>query len=513
MEATPPAETRATDSLPVDSARLLSRSVDPVERVAVLIALVLAAALRLYNLGAESLWNDELATVSITRFGPFAPQTWNAIAHDVHPPGYYFLIAAWQLVFGDSEGSLRLPSALAGIAFCWALYAFARRYLSPAIAIVAIYISAVSPFLIKYSQEARAYSLVCLLVTWVADTWLRLCVPEQTQSAAEVRRRSAIAGGAFAAASYAHYSGLIAASLIVGLIGAYSLATRRSVLPRLRNALLFALALYAPWAPWLVGHLAKGGLSFLRPPQLADALGYPGNILPTEVWIALAGMAAFSALALHRARARGTRLPPAATTLPRTLIVSFLVCWAVLTIVLVYVKSRISTPIFNERNLIVVAPPILLLAAVGVCAGAESVTRRILIPLALVCALSLHILITNDQYYSGEHKEHFRQATQLALGQVQSLSDVKVVALCHARHFDYYLHRLGSPLTLIAAVPRSSRVVAAVDDAWATGAGHVLLLWGHLPLGSSARKLLASKYHVLSERHLRGAGYVLMSRE
>src|SRR5688500_10570992 len=63
--------------------------------------LLLAAALRFHLLGAQSFWNDEgNSYVQATR--SFADIAANA-ARDIHPPGYYWLLAAWRSVAGDSE--------------------------------------------------------------------------------------------------------------------------------------------------------------------------------------------------------------------------------------------------------------------------------------------------------------------------------------------------------------------------------------------------------------------------
>src|SRR4029079_4732359 len=81
--------------------------------------LVLAAglALRLYRLGAQSLWLDEGATwAEVTgRTG----KGWLALrgelfSKDAAYPLYHIMLKVWVGLVGDSEWALRLPSALAG---------------------------------------------------------------------------------------------------------------------------------------------------------------------------------------------------------------------------------------------------------------------------------------------------------------------------------------------------------------------------------------------------------------
>ena len=55
--------------------------------------LLAGAALRLYRLGADSLWYDE--TVSTYLAGSRLPDLLRHTAGDIHPPGYYLLLRGW----------------------------------------------------------------------------------------------------------------------------------------------------------------------------------------------------------------------------------------------------------------------------------------------------------------------------------------------------------------------------------------------------------------------------------
>src|SRR5258706_10207541 len=75
---------------------------------------ILALALRLYRLDAQSLWLDEGGTwAEVTGKGWLAllAELWSRAAAY---PLYHVLLKAWVGVAGDSEWALRFPSALAG---------------------------------------------------------------------------------------------------------------------------------------------------------------------------------------------------------------------------------------------------------------------------------------------------------------------------------------------------------------------------------------------------------------
>ena len=130
------------------------------ELAVLLVILLLAAGWRFYRLDAQSLWNDEGTSVALAQ-RDLATITRNA-AQDIHPPLYYYLLHYWVYVSGISELGVRSFSALAGVAVVLGVYLLARRLFSPATAILAAWLAALSSFQIYYSQEARMYIFATL---------------------------------------------------------------------------------------------------------------------------------------------------------------------------------------------------------------------------------------------------------------------------------------------------------------------------------------------------------------
>lgn len=122
----------------------------------------LAALLRLPTLAVESLWYDETFTAWLA--GLPIDRLFAATLGDVHPPTWYLLEWAMVHSLGNSPFVLRLISALAGIALVPAVWRLARAFnLSQEAQQSAAQLTAVAPFAVYYSQEARAYSLIYLL--------------------------------------------------------------------------------------------------------------------------------------------------------------------------------------------------------------------------------------------------------------------------------------------------------------------------------------------------------------
>jgi 4-amino-4-deoxy-L-arabinose transferase-like glycosyltransferase len=122
--------------------------------------LALAAGIRFYELGTQSLWSDEgnsaaLAARSLAQIGRDA-------GNDIHPPLYYWLLHFWTGSFGNHEFALRSLSAVLGVLLVWVIADLGRRLFSPATGLAAGFIAALAPFQVYYSQEARMYILLAL---------------------------------------------------------------------------------------------------------------------------------------------------------------------------------------------------------------------------------------------------------------------------------------------------------------------------------------------------------------
>jgi uncharacterized membrane protein len=122
--------------------------------------LLLAFALRVYRLDAQSLWYDEAVSAQLAAKGLAELTRWTA--NDIQPPLYYFVLSGWNRLAGDNEWALRFPSVafgVLGVALAWSL---ARRIFGQGrdgvvAAAIAALLAAVSPLYVYYGQEARMY--------------------------------------------------------------------------------------------------------------------------------------------------------------------------------------------------------------------------------------------------------------------------------------------------------------------------------------------------------------------
>lgn len=140
-----------------------TRASTPRQRIILAVLLLLGAGLRLYNLGNRSLSTDEANVFWMARGTPSEIVLHNAAGNSA-PPLYALALNPFAEAHA-SEALLRSLSCAAGIAALAALYVLAREYSGALGALLAVFVAAVSPSQVFYSQFLREYSLAFLCAT------------------------------------------------------------------------------------------------------------------------------------------------------------------------------------------------------------------------------------------------------------------------------------------------------------------------------------------------------------
>lgn len=176
--------------------------------VQILLALTLVGCFfRFYDLGFNSLWLDEASTYTLS-LGSI-PQIWQEmIAGEFNPP-LFFWLEHLMLAIGNNEFILRFIPAVLGVLTIPLVYLVGREFIDRNVGIIAAAAFAFSPFLIYYSQEARAYSMMLFFVTFAMVFYLRALKTNDT-------RNWALFGLLSALAFWSHfYAFVIIASLVL----------------------------------------------------------------------------------------------------------------------------------------------------------------------------------------------------------------------------------------------------------------------------------------------------------
>jgi hypothetical protein len=332
----------------------------------------IGVALRLV-VARQSLFGDEISTHWIVSTNDL----WGVVSTvhtdaEITPP--LFFVASWLTTRVDlSAELLRAPSLLAGAAAIPLVYVLGLRTVGRRAAVVATAFTALSPFMIFYSAEARGYELMIVLV--LGSTLALLAAVDGG------RRGWWVAYAACAcAAVYTHYTSVFAlAGQLLWVLWAHPGARR----PALAASAGAAVA-FLPWLSGLRGDLDSTTTDILSALQPFDlrwvrtslthwAIGYPYSgegtglrDLPGVPALILFGLALVVALA--GAIAARVRERAAALRLDRR--VALVVVLALSVPVGEAVASALGSNLFGTRNLAASWPAFALcLAAFLLAAG------------------------------------------------------------------------------------------------------------------------------------------------
>lgn len=126
------------------------------------IGLTIFLVVALLNAPRAAIWFDEAFSAYIIQFSYWDIARYTAV--DVHPPVYYWILKAWSSLFGTTELALRSLSVVFGAGIIGVSFFLTRKLFGRASAWLTVLLLSVSPMLIRYSDEARMYSLAALIV-------------------------------------------------------------------------------------------------------------------------------------------------------------------------------------------------------------------------------------------------------------------------------------------------------------------------------------------------------------
>lgn len=124
----------------------------------IILGLSVFSAITLFTITKSSIWFDEAFGAYIIRFNFFDIAKYTAF--DVHPPLYYWVLKLWSMFFGNSELAIRSMSLLFGGISIVLGYLITNRLFGRKAARYSLLFLVLSPMLIRYSQEARMYTMV-----------------------------------------------------------------------------------------------------------------------------------------------------------------------------------------------------------------------------------------------------------------------------------------------------------------------------------------------------------------
>ena len=438
---------------------------------------MLAAAIRLFRLGHQSLWIDEQFTLAAA--GLPGRIAWRDLLDNVHGPLHTLAVALAASIGGTSEWVLRLPSALAGIAMVPVLAWLAGRFAGREAAVPAAWLAAGSPFLVWYSQEARNYAFVMLAAA--GATGLLLEFAEKGRFALAVRYVVVAAAGALSNLSFAL---LLPVHLRIGLAPG---PTRPARLRALALTAVLALLVALPWLPaiggiWDWSRLAPGRDMAAGERALRGETTFHPAAIPFAFHAMLAGYSGGPSLRELRADPTGALQAHLPEVLAAAVVFGLLLAaglrelarrgrladtllWLVAPALVVSYFAANNFKVFNPRYLAVSLPCVLVVVAAAFAGFGPRARLGFGAAVALLWALALGRMAFDPDY----GREDYR--TALAHVRAGMLPGERVLAVGAPEPVEWYGR--GLPVARwwlgFAAVPE--RMASRLEDSLAVAPG------------------------------------------
>lgn len=243
----------------------LDPSLDKGWNLCVYFLLILGLLVRLWHASGTFLNSDEVMHFAAANQLTWL-QTYKASLAISHPPLLIFVERVWR-VLGTSELMLRMPSILAGMAFCWFTFRWAEMLFEKSVAWTIFTFVLFLPSTIELSTEIRQYALFLAFAMGSAYFLERALAKD---SAGTIL----LSGICLWLAIGSHFS----AFLFAPALGIYAIWRMWSSRPRLSVI-----------SAWIAGQLAALGLcAFLYFSQIRQLSQYFGGQDPTQGWMGTA---------------------------------------------------------------------------------------------------------------------------------------------------------------------------------------------------------------------------------
>ena len=428
------------DQLPATELKTICANTERSDRVSTRKSFLMPGAivlvglsLRLWGLGQKSIWLDEIWSITVARM-PLHSVIWSIRNQDPNASLYYLMLHYW-ISFGQSEFMVRLMSALAGAATIAVLYILGEHLLNKRVGLIASALLAVNLYHIQYSQEARSYSLVVLLVSLSSLLFIKAIEHQGTKYLAPYILVSALA-------VYAHVFGV----LVISAQCASLILLQLHTVPwkKIAAAMVATGALVLPAAALLYERTKVPfvKLSWVPPPSIRRVYdlfyAFAGNASYYGVEVGKAPGGKILLLIVFSACVAGSWCAIRTLRLEGRSVASWkvglLLCWAFLPIIINVAVSLGQQSMFLTRYMLVCLPAFSLIAAFGI----DRLKSRYAVTAVLVVIVAIQMAgVPQYQAYRSEYKE-WNSATDYMLSNSRP-GDGAIFALAHGRLlFQYY---------------------------------------------------------------------------
>jgi uncharacterized membrane protein len=349
--------------------------------------LAIGVGIRFYGLTIQSYWMDELHSA---RFAMPAQSlgdvVWLTAHYDVHPPLYQALLWGWYHLFGYSEFTGRVLSAIFGVLGLFAIFLLGKTLWNRKAGLFALAVTSPLFFHVFYSQEVRSYSLLFLLTVlswWAMATLIRK--PDLSRTILYAVFSSALI--------YTHYFGffvLISQALYMLMLLAWQRKPLLSAFYYCVIAGVIVVVCFLPWVPFFFGNDMLGK-TWIQPVSIKFVYLFIARYFLNgrKVLFVIVPIVVLLAWLLPDREEKSSKEAP--EIFPYFLLVT----WIVVTYDLPFILSIVEAPMLIPRVTIITLPAVVLL----ISGPAARLKMKYLIPISMITSVLMGTaLITRTHY-------------------------------------------------------------------------------------------------------------------
>lgn len=344
--------------------------------------------LRIYKLRFQSLWLDEIITYDICAAGNLT-QFWEKLSHHPYPPLFYLLNYLYLKLIAPTEFMIRLPSVIFGTLTIPVCFYIGKNFISEKIGLLAAFIFATSSSAIYYAQTATFYSFAIFLSSCSTYFWLKTLFGDQKKDVIAYTLLSILL-------IYTYYLSLVPLSA-QALAWLYLHYKKENSLKLKRFLAIFGVMLlsFIPLSSSFFHELKyRGVIDAVTKPHIIDLVRFYYRFFKSKILTVLSILAVgyyFYRLFWKR---KSTKVQEA--NLYATLALAIFI-----PILILFVKSLISTPLFQFRYITAQYSPLFIFVSIAIISLASSHKRLSKIILLIVLVAPVFPLIKYYQIPNG----------------------------------------------------------------------------------------------------------------
>jgi mannosyltransferase len=373
--------------------------------------IVIGAILRFYHIDFQSIWIDEIHTMSESNPNlPISEIYEKVVSGEQMPPLYFYSLYILLKIFGYTTIVARLYSAIIGVVSLYSLYILSKEMFNKRVGLIASIILCFNPFHLYYSQEARPYIFLFLFTTLSFFYLIKFLKNQNLKNAVLYGLMSTLM-------IYSHFFGLfVLISQYLLLLVFFILSEKENKKRFLINSIISAvipLVLFIPAISILLS-ITKITTFWIPAPTVdVYTLVFKEFFGNSEIVLSLLGILFFFYF-ISLSKEKEDKINYY-SIIENKNILGFIIFifWIVVVILIPLIRSYLSVPMIISRYFITLLPAIIIIISVAINQFSNKIVKIVIVSILVIFSLTDIIVI--KKYYNGVSKAQFRETTDFII--------------------------------------------------------------------------------------------------